>query len=67
MDKILPLLLYLHAAWSTLVVPCVSNPDNWQRCFSDHDQWLYPELIRGWELYTGREVPYAEQHDILGE
>ena len=67
MAKLLPILLYLQAAWSTLVVPCVTNPDNWKQCFSDHDQWLYPELIRGWELYTGRETPYAEERGIMGE
>ena len=65
MAKIIPILLYLQAAWSTLVVPCVTNPDNWQRCFSDWDDWLYPELVRGFNLYTGSEVPYAEESGIL--
>lgn len=61
MAKLVVIALYLQAAFRTLVVPCVMNPSNWQYCFSDWDQWLYPELVRGWELYTGREVPYSTE------
>ena len=61
MAKLVALALYLQAAFGTLVVPCVTDPRNWQQCFSNWDQWLYPELVRGWELYTGREVPYSTE------
>lgn len=65
MSKLIPLVFYLQAFWSTLVVPCVTQPANWKYCFNDWDVWLYPELVRGFELYTGREVPYAEEADRL--
>ena len=68
MAKLVVLALYLQAVFKTLVVPCVTNPDNWKYCFNDWDVWLYPELVRGWELYTGQEVPSStEKPDILGE
>lgn len=68
MAKLLALALYAQAIFKTLVVPCVTVPSNWKYCFNDMDQWLYPELVRGWELYTGREVPYStEKPGILGE
>lgn len=67
MSKLIPILLYLQATWSTLVVPCVTNPGNWKYCLNDHDQWLWPELVRGWDLYHGTELPYAQEHGILGE
>lgn len=60
MSRLIPLLLYLQAAWSTLVVPC-THPGNWKACTSDWDVWLYPELVRGWELYMGQEVPYSSK------
>ena len=65
MSKILPLLLYLQALWSTLIVPCVTVPENWKYCSKDLDVWLYPELVRGWELFTGQEVPYQSEQEAL--
>ena len=56
---------YVVAIWSNLVVPCVTNPNNWQYCFNDHDVWLYPEIQRAWDLMTGEETPYQEQQDVL--
>lgn len=64
MSRLIPLLLYLQAVWSTLVVPC-THPDNWKACTSDWDVWLYPELVRGWELYARETLPYQEESDIL--
>lgn len=65
MPGLIPVLLYLQATWSTLVVPCVTNPANWQQCFTKHDQWLYPELVRGYELWSGQETPY--ESEVSGE
>ena len=59
------LLLYLQAIWGTLIVPCVTNPENWKACFTKHDEWLIPELVRGFELWRGVEAPYSEEADIL--
>ena len=47
-----------------LIVPCM-HPDNWRACTSDWDVWLYPELVKGWELYTREVLPYQEESDIL--
>jgi hypothetical protein len=59
--KLIPLFFYLQAMWGTLIVPCVTNPANWKACSSDWDVWLYPELVRGWDLYTGQEKPYSSE------
>jgi len=58
---------YGYALWTALIVPCVTQPANWKYCFNDWDVWLYPELVRGWELWTGIEVPYSAEHDRLEE
>ncbi len=65
MAKLFSILLYAQALWSSLVVPCVTNPDNWEQCFNNHDQWLWPEVQRGIDLITERELPYAGESDIL--
>jgi len=58
---------YVVALWSTLIVPCVTVPENWKYCSKDLDVWLYPELVRGWELFTGQEVPYQAEQEALDE
>lgn len=67
MSRLIPILLYLQAAWSTLVVPCATNPENWKACSSNWDVWLLPEIQRGVDLVTGAELPYAEEHGTLSE
>lgn len=64
MSRLIPLLLYLQAVWSTLVVPC-THPDNWKACTSDWDVWLWPEVRRGVELYLGPEQIYSNEREIL--
>jgi|TARA_R100000027_G_scaffold8864_1_gene6392 hypothetical protein len=32
---------------------------------SDWDVWLIPELQRGWDIYTGKEVLYQEEKEKL--
>ena len=56
---------YVVAMWSNLVVPCITNPDNWKYCLNDWDVWLYPEIHRAWELMSGEETPYQEEKDML--
>ena len=46
---------------------CNSNDFNRQQCMKDWDVWLYPELVKGWELYTGEKIPYQEEKDKLDE
>ena len=65
MTKLFVLWSYSVAIWSNLIVPCVTNPTNWQYCMKDHDQWLYPEIHRAWNLVVGSEVPYQEEQAVL--
>jgi len=67
MAKLIALLLYLNAVWSTLVVPCAMNPSNWKYCMNDWGVWLWPEVQRGIDLYTGSELPYSAETGILSE
>ena len=61
---IYPILSWLIAIWSGLIVPCM-QPSNIKSCTSDIDVWLYPELQRGWDIYRGKEVPYQNEKEIL--
>ena len=36
-----------------------------KQCLTNWDEWLYPELVRGWDLKFGNEVPYQEEKDAL--
>ena len=46
---------------------CNQSDFNRQQCMKDWDVWLYPELVKGWELYTGEQTPYQEEKDKLNE
>ena len=46
---------------------CNSNEFNKQECMKDWNVWLYPELVKGWNLYTEKEVPYQEEKEKLDE
>ena len=41
---------------------CTQNPQNMQQCLTNHDQWLWPEIQRGWRIITGEEQPYATEN-----
>ena len=36
-----------------------------KQCLTDMDKWLWPELVKGWELKTGKSSPYQEEKDKL--
>ena len=36
-----------------------------KQCLTNWDEWLYPELIKGWNLRFGNEVPYQEEKEAL--
>ncbi len=40
-----PIVLYLAAFFSTVVVNC-AKPVNWENCSRDLDAWLIPEIRR---------------------
>ena len=46
---------------------CNQSDFNRQQCMKDWDVWLYPELVKGWELYTGEKTPYQEEKEKLDE
>jgi len=33
----------------------------------DWDTWLIPELQKGWDLITEKEVPYQQEKEILDD
>lgn len=65
MIKVFVLCSYLGAMWSNLIVPCVTNPNNWKYCMNDWDQWMYPEIHRAWEIMSEQEKPYQEEQTVL--
>ena len=46
---------------------CNQSDFNRQQCMKDWDVWLYPELQKGWDLYTEKEKPYQEEDEKLRE
>ena len=56
--------IYSVAFFHMVVVPCVTVSSNWEYCYKV-DQWLIPDLIRAWELKTGKYIPYQEEKDYL--
>ena len=60
----LTILNYSMAFWSTVIIPCVTVPVNWEPC-SRIDKWLIPDLISAWELKTGKVVPYQMEKEYL--
>ena len=48
-----------------LFTMCNSNDFNRQQCIKEWDVWLVPELQKGWDIYSGKEVPYQNEKEIL--
>ena len=65
MTKLTTLFLYLVAFFQGVIIPCVTVPENWKYCSKDLDVWLYPELVRGWEMLTKGPCLYCEEHDSI--
>ena len=65
--KLTTVLIYLTAFWNTVVINCVTVPENWKYCSKDLDVWLYPELVRGWEAITGELCLYCEEKEKLND
>jgi hypothetical protein len=55
--------IHLRAFFSVVVVSC-SHPVNWKHCYRV-DQWLFPEIKQGYELWTGQTTPYQKEKDFL--
>lgn len=59
----LSLWIHLQAFFAVVVVGCV-QPVNWQQCYRV-DQWLLPEIIQGYKLWSRQEKPYQVEQDYL--
>ena len=44
---------------------CTQSPETIQACMTDQHIWLWPEIQRGIELYTGREQVYSDEQEVL--
>ena len=64
--KLTTVALYLTAFFETVVMNCI-QPVNWEYCSKDLDVWLYPELVRGWEMITEGPCLYCEEKEKLDD
>ena len=55
--------IHLRAFFAVVVVGC-TQPVNWQHCYRV-DQWLLPEIVQGYKLWSGQEKPYQNERDYL--
>ena len=57
--------LWIHVrAFFTVVVVSCSHPTNWAQCVRV-DQWLLPDIVQGYKLWTGEETPYQEEQKYI--
>jgi hypothetical protein len=40
------------------------QPANWKYCYRV-DQWLIPDLVEGYEIWSGKKQPYQTEKDYL--
>lgn len=57
--------IHLTAFFQVVVMNCI-QPANWQYCYRV-DQWLIPDLVEGYELWSGKKHPYQTETDYLNE
>jgi len=57
--------LWIHtvAFFQVVVMNCI-QPVNWQYCYRV-DQWLLPEVIEGYQIWSGEKHPYQSEKDYL--
>ena len=57
--------LWIHIrAFCTVVLVSCSHPVNWAQCVRV-DQWLIPDLVEGYEIWTKQKHPYQSEKDYL--
>ena len=59
----LSLWIHLRAFFMVVVLNCV-QPVNWKYCYRV-DQWLIPDLVEGYEIWTQKKTPYQNEKDYL--
>ena len=57
------LLIHLVAFWNVVVMNCI-QPVNWKYCYRV-DEWLIPDLVQGYKLWTGEEQIYQNEKEYL--
>ena len=57
--------LWIHvvAFFQVVVMNCI-QPVNWKYCYRV-DQWLIPDLVEGYEIWTKQKHPYQEEKEYL--
>jgi|TARA_B100000035_G_scaffold146931_1_gene125210 hypothetical protein len=55
--------IHLEAFFMVVVLNCV-QPVNWKYCYRV-DQWLIPDVIEGYKLWSGQTHPYQNEKDYL--
>ena len=59
------LLIHLVAFWQVVVMNCIA-PGNWKYCYRVA-QWLLPEIVQGYKIWSGDVVPYQSEKDYLNK
>jgi len=57
------LLIHLIAFFQVVVMNCI-QPVNWKYCYRV-DQWLLPDIVEGYKIWSGQRKVYEEQNDYL--
>ena len=57
------LLIHLIAFWNVVVMNCI-QPVNWKYCYRV-DEWLIPDLVQGYKIWTGEEQIYQNEKEYL--
>ena len=57
--------VYVSSLFNMVVINSIKHPENIPYIFEAPEVWLYPEIQRGWNLVTGKEVPYQDEKDVL--
>jgi len=59
----LTFLNYAMGMWTVFTL-CL-QPPNWKHCTTDVDVWLFSEVQRGFDIWSGKEQIYQNEHDYL--
>lgn len=54
---------HLVAFFQVVVVGCI-QPVNWKYCYRV-DQWLIPDVVEGYQLWSGEKKAYDNEKDYL--
>ena len=57
--------IHLVAFYEVVVLNCI-QPVNWKYCYRV-DEWLVPELVQGYKIWSGQEHPYRNEKHYLNE